>query len=81
MASIVGGPPSNTDWSPLCFKSGKLLVDEDNFSKLAELFPGPSFALGGLAQKDFIIAKKNGAQGIAGITEFFSPQNGTNQKK
>ena len=53
----------------------------ENFSKLAELFPGPSFALGGLAQKDFIIAKKNGAQGIAGITEFFSPQNETNQKK
>ena len=53
----------------------------ENFSKLAKLFPGPSFALGGLTQKDFKIAKKNGAQGIAGISEFFSPQNGINQKK
>ena len=53
----------------------------ENFSKLANLFPGPCFALGGLVQKDLKTAKKNGAQGIAGISGFFSPQNGTNQMR
>ena len=53
----------------------------ENFSKLANLFPGPSFALGGLVQKDLETARKNGAQGIAGISSFFSPQNGTNQMR
>lgn len=43
----------------------------EDFSNLARLFPGPSFALGGLKKEDFEIAKKNGAQGIAGISEFF----------
>ncbi len=43
----------------------------EDFSNLARLFPGPSFALGGLKQEDFEIAKENGAQGIAGISEFF----------
>jgi thiamine monophosphate synthase len=43
----------------------------EDFSNLAKLFPGPSFALGGLKREDFEIAKKNGAQGIAGISEFF----------
>ena len=52
-----------------------------NFSNLAKLFPGPSFALGGLKKEDFKIAKKNGAQGIAGISGFFSPLNETSQKK
>ncbi len=43
----------------------------EKFSKLAKLFPGPSFALGGLKQEDLKIAKENGAQGIAGISGFF----------
>ena len=43
----------------------------EDFSNLTKLFPGPSFALGGLKQEDFEIAKENGAQGIAGISEFF----------
>jgi len=43
----------------------------EDFSYLAKLFPGPSFALGGLKKEDFEIAKKNDAQGIAGISEFF----------
>ena len=43
----------------------------EKFSKLAKLFPGPCFALGGLKQEDLKIAKKNGAQGIAGISGFF----------
>ena len=43
----------------------------EKFSKLAKLFPGPSFALGGLKQADLKIAKENGAQGIAGISGFF----------
>ena len=42
-----------------------------NFSNLAKIFPGPSFALGGLKQEDLKIAKENGAQGIAGISGFF----------
>ena len=53
----------------------------ENFSKLANLFPGPCFALGGLVQKDLKTARKNGAQGISGISGFFSPQNGTNQMR
>ena len=52
----------------------------EKFSKLARLFPGPSFALGGLKQEDLEIAKKNGAQGIAGINGFFNPQNETSPK-
>ena len=43
----------------------------EKFSKLAKLFPGPSFALGGLKQDDLRIAQENGAQGIAGISGFF----------
>jgi len=43
----------------------------EDFSYLAKLFPGPSFALGGMKQEDLKIAKDNGAQGIAGISEFF----------
>ena len=43
----------------------------EEFSNLAKLFPGPSFALGGLKQEDLKIAKENGAQGIAGISGFF----------
>ena len=43
----------------------------EDFSNLTKLFPGPSFALGGLKQEDFEIAKENGAQGIASISEFF----------
>ena len=43
----------------------------EEFSNLAKLFPGPSFALGGLKQEDYDIAKENGAHGIAGISEFF----------
>ena len=43
----------------------------EDFSNLAKLFPGPSFALGGLKKDDFEIAKENGAQGIAGISGFF----------
>ena len=43
----------------------------EEFSNLAKLFPGPSFALGGLKQEDLNIAKENGAQGIAGISGFF----------
>ena len=42
-----------------------------NFSKLAKLFPGPSFALGGLKQEDLNSAVESGAQGIAGISGFF----------
>ena len=51
------------------------------FSKLAKLFPGPCFALGGLQPKDYKFARENGGQGIAGISGFFNPQNETNLKK
>ena len=53
----------------------------EKFSKLAKLFPGPSFALGGLKQEDLKIAKENSAQGIAGISGFFNLLNETSPKK
>ena len=45
------------------------------FSKLAGLFPGPSFALGGMNLNDLNEAKIYGAQGISGIRSFFNLQN------
>lgn len=53
----------------------------NHFSKLAKLFPGPSFALGGLEQKDFKIAHRHGAQGIASIRGFFNLQNEIDPKR
>ena len=47
----------------------------ERFSKLASLFPGPSFALGGMNLNDLNEAKLYGAQGIAGIRSFFNLQN------
>ena len=47
----------------------------ERFSKLASLFPGPSFALGGMNLNDLNEAKLYRAQGIAGIRSFFNLQN------